>query len=131
MAVGAYWLSTWAIVPLEVFFGKFEHGMVYGNSILAAIAMGVMFSLARSVSAGAAGICVTLVADSKKSELWAIIPAVLYATRHFRSSLPPSTWYRVMLNTERFLPAIVCIIAAFLVGRLRSGRRRQPPGARA
>jgi len=125
IAAGFYWVSTWAIVPLAILFGKFDQRIVYGDSILAAILMGVMLSLARAVAAGAAGICITLVADGKRPEFWAIIPSVLYATRMFRgfSHPPASTWYRVMMNVDRFFPAIVCIALAFLVAKVRPGQR--------
>jgi hypothetical protein len=125
IAVGAYWLSTWFVVPLVVLFGKITGHIVYGDGVLAAILMGVVLSLGRSVAAAAAGICVTLVADGTNPEFWALIPSVLYATRlfryHFRVS--PTTWEYVSVYVEKFFPAVVCIAAAFLVARV--GRRQK------
>ena len=125
IAVGAYWLSTWTAVPLGMLFGKITNHIIYGDSLLAAILIGLMLSLGRSVAAAAAGICVALVADGKNPEFWAIIPSVLYATRlfryHFHTS--PTTWDYVWVNVERFFPAVVCVAAAFLVARV--GRRQK------
>ncbi len=117
IAVGSYWLSTWVVVPLGMLFGKITNHIIYGDSVLAAISMGVMLSLERSVAAAAAGICVTLVADGKNPEFWAIIPSVLYAMRLFRYHFyaSPTTWEYVSLHVEKFFPAVACIAAAFLV----------------
>jgi hypothetical protein len=120
IAAGSYWLSTWAVVPLGMLFGKITNHILYGDSVLAAILMGVILSLGRSVAAAAAGICVALVADGKNPEFWAIIPSVLYATRlfryHFHAS--PTTWDYVSVYVEKFFPAFACIAAAFLVARV-------------
>jgi len=123
-AVGSYWLSTWAAAPLGALIQKFNNGVIYGDSILAAILLGVVLSLGRALAAAAAGICVTLVADGKKSEFWAIIPAALYATRLFRNNwqVPPTMWDHVMISVDRFFPAIVCVTVAFLVARFRRVR---------
>jgi hypothetical protein len=125
IAVGSYWLSTWAVVPLGMLFDKISNHITYGDSLLAAILMGVMLSLGRAVAAVAAGICVTLLADGKHPEFWAIIPSVLYATRLFRYHFhtTPTTWDYVFVNVEKFFPAVVCIAAAILVARL--GRRQK------
>jgi hypothetical protein len=125
IAVGSYWLSTWAVAPLGMLFGKLTNHIIYGESVLAAIFMGVILSLGRSVAAAAAGICVTLVADGKNPEFWAIIPSVLYATRLFRYhfQMSPTTWDYLEVYVEKFFPAVVCIAAAFLVAR--AGRRQK------
>jgi hypothetical protein len=127
IAVGAYWLSTWAVGPLGMLFGKITDHIIYGDSILAAILMGVMLSLGRSVAAAAAGICVTLVADGKNPEFWAIIPTALYATRLFRYhfAIPPTAWDHMEVSVEKYFPALACLTAAFIVGRLRRIRRGQ------
>jgi hypothetical protein len=125
IAVGSYWLSTWAVVPLGMLFGKITDHIIYGDGILAAVFMGVMLSLGRSVAAAAARICVTLVADGKNPEFWAIIPSVLYATRLFRNHFhaSPTSWEYVWVCVDKFFPAVVCIAAAFLVARV--GRRQK------
>ena len=120
IAAGSYWLSTWAVVPLGMLFGKITNHILYGDSVLAAILMGVILSLGRSVAAAAAGICVALVADGKNPEFWAIIPSVLYATRLFRNHFhaSPTSWDYVWVYFDKFFPAVVCIAAAFLVARV-------------
>jgi hypothetical protein len=125
IAVGSYWLSTWAVVPLGMLFGKITNHITYGDSVPAAILMGVMLSLGRSVAAAAAGICVALVADGKNPVFWAIIPSVLYATRLFRYHFyaSPTSWDYVSVYIEKFFPAVVCIAAAFLIARV--GRRKK------
>ena len=124
IAVGSYWLSTWAVVPIGMLFGKITIHINYGDSVLAAILMGVILSLGRSVAAAAAGICVALVAEGKNPEFWAIIPSVLYATRLFRYHFltSPTTWGYASVYVEKFFPAVACIAAAFLVAWI---RRRQ------
>jgi hypothetical protein len=106
-------------------FGKITNHITYGDSVLAAILMGVMLSLGRSVAAAAAGTCVTLVADGKNPEYWAIIPSVLYATRLFRYHfyVSPTYWDHVEVYVEKFFPAVACFAAAFLVVRV--GRRQK------
>jgi hypothetical protein len=129
ITVGSYWLSTWAVVPLGMLFGKITNHIIYSDGVLAAILMGVVLSLGRAVAAGLAGTCVTLFAEGKSPEYWALVPTALYATRLFRYhfAVSPSAWDRLEVNVQKYFPALVCFAAALLVARLRRVRTSQSP----
>jgi len=125
IAFGVFWLSLWVAALLGWPFSKLGDGIVYGDSMLSAIAMGVMSSLNRTVAAILAGILVTLTLDHRKSEFWALIVGVLYVidapVRHHWSS-PASGWDRLWQGIDLVFPAVACIVTAFITASLRSGR---------
>jgi hypothetical protein len=73
---GVFWLSFWTVIPFEWPFMKL--GITYGDSVLSAVAMGIMNSIGRTLAAGLAGVMVTLVASGRKSERWSLLVAILY-----------------------------------------------------
>ena len=100
-------------------------GITYGDSMLSAVALGFMDSIGRTLAAILAGIIVTLVASSRKSERWSILVALLYVVDsrvRYHWYLPPTTWDRVSQITNFVFPGIACIAAAFVVARLRRDR---------
>jgi hypothetical protein len=125
ISFGVFWLSVWMVVPLAWLFGKLNNGIIYGDSVLAAIAMGVMTSLGRAFAASVAGGLVTLTAAGRKPERWAFIIAILYVVdapvrRHWH--LPPTGWDRLWQSVDLLFPAIVCVAAAFMTVRFRRAR---------
>lgn len=110
---------------LDWLFSKATDGIIYGDGVLDAIAMGVMTSLGRTLAAIVAGALVTLTAAGRKPERWALIVATLYAIDqpvryHWR--LPPTAWDRLWWSVHLLSPAIACIAAAFITARLQQNK---------
>jgi hypothetical protein len=130
ISLGVFWLSLWIVVPLAWLFGKLNNGIIYGDSVLAAIGMGVMTSLGRAVAASVAGWIVTVTAAGRKPEHWAFIVAILYvvdAPVRYHWHLPPTGWDRLWLSVNFLFPAIVCIATAFITVRFRRARDGAAP----
>jgi hypothetical protein len=118
---GVFWLSLWTVAPLVWLFSKLNAGIIYGDSVLEAIAMGAMTSMGRSVAAILAGLLVTFTADGRKPERWALAIATLYVidapVRH-HWHLGPTPWDRIWQTADLLFPALACIGAA-MTTRLR------------
>jgi hypothetical protein len=125
ISLGVFWLSLWMVAPLGWPFSKLNDGITYGDSVLDAVAMGVMTSFGRAFVAGLAGALVSLTAAGRNPERWAFIIAILYVVdapvRH-HWHLPPTGWDRLWQSVDLLFPAIVCIAAAFMTARLRRTR---------
>ena|SRR5690242_20471083 len=129
ISFGVFWLSLWTVAPLGRPFAKLNNGITYGDSVISTFAMGVMTSMGRTVAAILAGILVTVIVSGRRSELWALIVAVLYAVdaplrRHWFQS--PTSSDRLWQGIDLVFPAVACIAAAFIIARLR--RDRSNPG---
>jgi len=115
ISFGAFWLSLWMVVPLSWLFGKLDVRIIYGDSVLEAIAMGAMTSMGRSVAAIIAGLLVTFAASGRKPERWAFVIASLYVidapVRH-RWQLGPTAWDRIWQISDLLFPAFACVAAA-------------------
>lgn len=137
ISFGVFWLSLWVAAILALPLGKVNDGVVYGEGVFSAIAMGVMSSLARTLAAILAGVLVTAIIANHKSELWALIVAILYVVdapvRHHWGA-PATGWDKLWQSVDLVFPAIACIAAALITARLRRNRsnrkgRSQPAGA--
>jgi hypothetical protein len=113
---GLFWLSLWVVGPFSWLFGKLNDRIIYGDSVLEAVAMGIMTSLGRTFVALLAGSVVALTVAGRKPERWAIIVASLYVVdapvRH-HWHLPATNWDRLWQSVDLVFPAIACIAAAF------------------
>jgi hypothetical protein len=129
VSFGAFWLSLWVARFLAWPFAKLNEGIVYGDGVSSALAMGVMSSMGRTLAAVFAGVLVTVIVAGRKSELWALIVAVLYVVdapvRH-HWGYPATAWDRLWQTVDLVFPAVACIAAAFIIARLR--RNRSNPG---
>jgi len=128
ISFGVFWLSLWTIAPLGWPFGKLNNGIVYGDSVLSTLAMGLMTSMGRTLAAVLAGVLVTVVVSGRRSELWALIVAVLYVADaplryHWFSS--PTSSDRLWQGVNLVFPAIACIVAAVVTTRLRRKRNTE------
>jgi hypothetical protein len=98
VAFGVFWASLWVALLLAWPFARLNAGIVYGDSVFSALAMGVMTSMGRTVAAVLAGVLVTVIVAARKSEHWALIPAVLYVVaapvRH-HWGYPATGWDRL------------------------------------
>jgi hypothetical protein len=125
ISLGVFWLSVWVARFLASPFGKLNDGIVYGDGVLSALAMGVMTSMGRTLAAVLAGVLVTVIVSGRRSGLWAVIVAVLYVVdaplRYHWFSLPTS-WDRLWQGVNLVFPAIACIAAAVITARLRGKR---------
>jgi len=122
VSFGAYWLSLEISVVFAWLFLSLTNGIVYRQSVLSAIAMGLWISMGRAVAAAFAGALVTFLAASKRPERWAFVVAILYVVdsqwRH-HWYLPPTAWDRVWQGVDLLWPAIACVAAALVTARLR------------
>jgi hypothetical protein len=118
---GAFWLSLWTVAPLGWLFDKLNAKVIYGDTVVEALAMGAMTSMGRSFAAILAGLLVTFTADGRKPERWALAVATLYVidapVRH-HWYLGPTPWDRIWQASDLLFPALACIGAA-MTTRLR------------
>lgn len=125
VSFGAFWLSLWLARFLAWPFAKLNDGIVYGDGVLSALGLGVMSSMGRTLAAVLAGALVTVIVASRKSELWALIVAILYVVdapvRH-HWGYPATGWDRLWQSVDLAFPAIACIVAAVITARV-LGRR--------
>jgi len=136
ISFGVFWLSLWVAGVLAWPFAKLNDGIIYGDGVLNAVAMGVMSSMARTLAAVLAGVLVTLVIVSRKSQWWALIVAALYVVdapvRHHWGR-PATAWDRLWQGVDLLFPAVACIAAAVATARMRRKRsdteRVAQPGA--
>jgi hypothetical protein len=128
ISFGVFWLSLWMVVPFGWLFGKLNDRMIYGDSVLDALAMGMMTSLGRAFAAVFAGVLVTLTVAERRPERWAFVIAILYVVdapvrQHWH--LPPTGWDRLWQSVDLLFPGIVCAAAAFLTVRFRRTRNAE------
>jgi hypothetical protein len=133
VSFGAFWASLWIAGLFGGALDKLINTVVRDETVLSALAMGVMSSMGRSLAAALAAILVTLVIVGQKSELWALIVAVLYvidAPVRYHWGYPATGWDRLWQGVGLVFPAIVCIGAALVTAHLRNrngvGRGAQP-----
>lgn len=123
ISFGTFWLSLWVAWVLQLpSYDKLINAVVRDQTVLTALAMGVMSSMGRTLAAILAGILVTVVVASRKSELWALIVAVLYvvdAPVHYHWFSPATSWDRLWQGVNLVFPAVACIAAAIITARLR------------
>ena len=122
ISIGAYWLSDYPGVLMSWVFAKVSNGITYGDSVVAAIAMGIMESMGPAVCAAFGGTIVTLSATGAKPQRWALIVAMLYvigSSPRFHWYRPPTTWDRIAQVTGLAWPAVACIAAATLIAHMR------------
>jgi hypothetical protein len=120
---GAFWASLWIARLVGAAPDKLINTVIRDETVLSALAMGVLSSMGRSLAAALAGILVTLVIAGRKSWLWALIVAVLYVVdapvRH-HWGYPATGWDHLWQSVDLSFPAIACIVAAIITARLRS-----------
>lgn len=128
ISCGVFWLSLLVAGLLIWPFSKINDGIIYGDGVLSAIAMGVMSSVARTIAAMFAGAFVTLIIPSRKPEGWALIVGVLYiigAPVRFHWGNPATGFDRLWQGVSLVFPCLACFAVAVFVARLRrkkSGR---------
>jgi len=130
ISFGVFWASLWVAWLLARLFGQLNDRIVYSHGVLSALAMGVMSSMGRTVAAILAGVLVTVVVDSRRSDLWALIVAALYlvaAPVRYHWAYPATAWDRLWQGVDLVFPALACIAAALVTARLlrnKSNRQR-------
>jgi hypothetical protein len=130
ISFGVFWLSLWVAWVLQFTHSdKLINAVVRDETILSAFVMGVLMSLGRTVAAALAGILVTVIIASPKSDVWAILVAVLYVidapVRH-HWGYPATGWDRLWQGVDLALPAIACIAAALIAAHLWRKRPQTP-----
>jgi hypothetical protein len=122
---GVFWVSLWVARVLQLpSYDRLINAVVRDETVLSALAMGVMSSTGRTVAAVFAGVLVTVAVDSRRSELWALIVAALYlvdAPVRFHW-VYPAGWDRMWQGVSLLFPVTVCIVAAVVTARLRNKR---------
>jgi hypothetical protein len=122
ITLGAFWLSLQALVLFAWLFGRLNSRAIYGDGVLDAIAMGVMTSMGRAMTAALAAAIVALSAAGPKPERWAFIVAALYVVDvpvRMHWHLPPTAWDRLWQSVDLLWPAFACVVVAIVTARLR------------
>jgi hypothetical protein len=121
ITLGVFWLSLQIVVLFTWLFGRLSNGVIYGDGVLDAIAMGVMDSIGRAMAAALAAATVTLSATSQKPHRWAFVVAILYVvrapTQHWHVS--PTAWDRLWQSVNVLWPALVCVVVGVITAKLR------------
>jgi len=121
---GAFWLSLWVAPVIGWPLDKLTNRITYTDTIFNALALGIINSLDRTLAAILAGILVTVLVSGRRSELWAVIVAVLYLVNAPRLHwlIPATGWDRIWQGVGLVFPALACMVAAVITARLR-GRK--------
>jgi hypothetical protein len=126
IALGAFWLSLWAVPWLSLAFGKLNSKIIYDSVWFEAIAMGMMTSMGRAFAASLASVITTMAVDARKPERWALIVAVLYVVdapvRHGAWHIAPTAWDRGWQAVDLIWPAVACLVSAIAASRFRQKR---------
>ncbi len=125
ISIGAYWLSYQPIGLVAWLTGKVTGGIIYGDSVFSAVAMGTMESMGRAVCAALGGAIIVLAANGAKPQRWAFVVALLYVASppRYHWLRPPTAWDRVYQGAYLLWPAVVCVVVATLIARLRHDSR--------
>jgi hypothetical protein len=128
ISFGAYWVSVQAVVPLSWLFAKAKPETLYGDSVLAAISLGVANGMARAICAGLGAALVAFCGIGERPHRWASVVALLYivaARPHYHFVRPATSWYRIAQTVDVIWPAIVCLAVAAIIGWKRRNRTSQ------
>jgi|GEM_PF-1148789 hypothetical protein len=124
ISIGAYWLSSQLVGLVAWPFAKINSGIVYGGSIVSAIAMGMMTGMGRAVCAAFGAAIVTLLITGAKPQRWAWVVALLYVVAskpHIHWTRSPTSWDRWWQGADLLWPAILCLVVAAIIGKKRLG----------
>jgi hypothetical protein len=131
ITAGVFWLSEWIELPISVAFGKLNGHFTHRDSFVAALGMGVMWSLGHILAAILAGMIVALTAAGRRPERWALLIAVLDLSFQLRIYMrwqrEPASWDYIWQATALLAPPAACLVAAWLTAR----RYRPDPNAEA
>lgn len=129
ISCGVFYLSV-SIAPLLAWpFFWLSGKIIFSDSFLSAIAMGVWICKGETFAAILAGALVAVAVVSQKPFHWALLVAalnILDALRTVRGKwyLPPRAWDGVWQSVYVLLPAVACVIAALLTAHLRRRQKR-------
>jgi hypothetical protein len=132
MTFGAFGLSTQTIALFAWIFMKLNNGIIYGDGLLNAVAMGMMISMGSALSAALGAALVSSSLDSPKPVRWAFIVAFLYVLLEtkrliFHSHSSAGRWYAWLNGAINVWPALLSITAAVAVARLWRKRAHSRP----
>ena len=119
---GIYWLSLWLAALLGLSVG-ITHSATFSESVLSAFYLGAFMSWERTLAAILAGVAVTLIVKGRRPQFWSLLLGALYVVDyrvHGHWVVPPNAWNRLSMRVEHFLPAVACIVAAFIVARFQA-----------
>jgi hypothetical protein len=132
ISFGVFWLSLWVAWILQLpSSDRLINAVVRDETVLSALAMGVLSSMGRTVAVVLAGALVTVTVVSRRSGLWALLVAVLYVVdapvRH-HWGYPATGWDQLWQTVDLVFPAVACIAAAVITAHLQ--RKRSHPDAK-
>lgn len=78
VCAGAYHLSKWLALPLDILWGKLTSGHIYRGDFAGVVLLPLVEHLPLAFVAFGAGIAVVWLVESDRSLLWLIFPAALY-----------------------------------------------------
>jgi hypothetical protein len=128
---GTFWLSLWVAPVIGWPLDKLTSRITYTDTIFNALALGIFNSLDRTLAAILAGILLTVLVSGRRSELWAVIVAVLYLVNAPRLHwlIPATGWDRIWQSVAVVFPAVACMVAAVITARLRGKKGDAEPVA--
>ncbi len=122
--IGIYYLSSWLAAllgwSLDRVLNRFAE--VHGQNLFTAIYMGSIVSRDQTLAAILAGAAVPLILPNRRSQFWAFLVAALYLVDFRAHTSGPgvlTAWDHLWMRIEWLCPAVACIIAAFVIARLR------------
>lgn len=118
---GAFWLSLWIRAALDPLFGKLNEGIIYGDSQMAAVALGVALSLANAVAAIIAAGIVIVSVDSPRPLRWAACIALFYGIFEIPrwTGITLTEWLRVMRGSQLLFPSVACLLGLATIAYFR------------
>jgi hypothetical protein len=120
VCVGAYCLSGWLAIPLELGFGRMTQGLTYAGHFNGYIVMPLVVNFPFALMAFAAGAAIVWLVESNSPAAWVVFAAVLYGLFGFLNyhwSRPPLLWERVEQTVGALFPALACLLGAMVTGR--------------
>ncbi len=131
ISCGVFYLSRAWIAPLLQWpFFRLNGKIIFSDSFLSAIAMGIWNSKVQTLAAILAGLLVAVAVVDRKPFRWALvvaalnIEAALLTMMREKWNIPPNAWDRVWQGVYVLLPAIACVVAAILTTHLRQRASR-------
>lgn len=119
ISIGAFWISRQPVVLFAWLVGKVNTGIMYGDSFVAALGLGVMNGMGRAICAGLGAAVVAFWATGRRPHRWALVVALLYAVAarpHYHYVRPTTNWDRISQTADVLWPAVVCLLVAAVIG---------------
>ncbi len=120
ICAGAYYVSKWLALPLDIMWGKLTSGYIYSGDFAGVVLLPLVNHLPLALVAFGAGIAVALLVESDRRLLWLIFPAALYGCLDllgYHWARPPQFLDRASQAIGALFPAFTCVIGGLIAAR--------------